>query len=387
MNRVLVIPPNDILRHPIPNRIYHIASRLSRKYEVMLLYYPKHPHAKDKLRDFPHIPVTYRGLGVKNLGIYYVVNAPSIYAALKKAVPQADTVIHANILPSLIATKLAKRYKKPAIYDYVDHYPESAAAYYKSDIAKFVVREGTFRIVYPALKDSTHIVVPSYGLRHFLKSIIDKPISVIPNGVDAEKFRPMDMAQARKAIGLDTENFTLLLQGSIDVWQEIEPVIYAVKKLNEKNIKVDIVIVGYSHGKYYYQKLMGMIKALQLQARIHTYPPQPYEKMPFFISATNALVAPFKKGLISYATPLKIIEALACGRPVLTTDITEFKIWFRKGLFIYNDIKSFMNNVKYLIQNWEDIEKILSENSAIIRKTHSWDTLANKYINILNTVI
>jgi len=32
--RLLLIPPNDLLRHPIPNRMFHIAKRLAKRHEI-----------------------------------------------------------------------------------------------------------------------------------------------------------------------------------------------------------------------------------------------------------------------------------------------------------------------------------------------------------------
>ena len=40
--KILLIPPNDLLRHPVPNRMYHIAKRLARNYDIYLLFYTKH---------------------------------------------------------------------------------------------------------------------------------------------------------------------------------------------------------------------------------------------------------------------------------------------------------------------------------------------------------
>gem|GEM_PF-5844087 len=50
----------------------------------------------------------------------------------------------------------------------------------------------------------------------------NKPIHIIPNGMGAELFKPLDQKIARKSLGLDTGYHLLLLQGSLDVWVDIE---------------------------------------------------------------------------------------------------------------------------------------------------------------------
>jgi hypothetical protein len=45
---------------------------------------------------------------VRNLGLYYMVNAAQIYGAIRQVLSseEIDVVLHANILPSLVAVKL-----------------------------------------------------------------------------------------------------------------------------------------------------------------------------------------------------------------------------------------------------------------------------------------
>jgi glycosyltransferase involved in cell wall biosynthesis len=68
---------------------------------------------------------------------------------------------------------------------------------------------------------------------------------------------------------------------------------------------------------------------------VYMYPAQPYERMPIFINSCDLVLAPVKKMLKNFATPLKIAEALACGVPVVTTNISEFKLWYRRGVYTY----------------------------------------------------
>jgi pantoate kinase len=48
--RLLLIPPNDLLRHPIPNRMFHVAKRLAKRHEIFLLSYTKHQLTGDTPR-------------------------------------------------------------------------------------------------------------------------------------------------------------------------------------------------------------------------------------------------------------------------------------------------------------------------------------------------
>ena len=234
--KLLLIPPNDLLRHPIPNRMFHIAKRLAKKHEIILLSYTKHPLASDEVRRaFAGLEISPgRPVPAKNLGLYYVMNAAQIHGAVKNVLENGvDAVIHANILPSLIATQLAKKLKIPAIYDYLDYFPESASAYYTK--GKWIVERGVWVITTRALRNSDVVIVPSYGIKAAIRKVIPHiPVYVIPNGVDAEVFKPIDQKTARKMLNLDTEYHLVLLQGSIDVWIDILQVLKAINKLRQQ---------------------------------------------------------------------------------------------------------------------------------------------------------
>jgi len=280
--KILLISPNDLLRHPVPNRMYHIAKRLARNHDIYLLSYTKHPLADGVRRKLKAIEVPIgKAVVTKNLGLYYVINSPQIYSSIKTVIKEegVDAVIHANILPSLIASKLARKLNVPNIYDFLDYFPESASAYYIR--WRSLVELGVRALIYPALRNSDAIVTPSLGLKKIVESMVpSKPVHVIPNGVDAELFRPLDRALARKSVGLDEDYYLLLLQGSLDVWINVVGIVKTLRKLC-KTMDVRLLVVGFSHAKYYYKLLLTYAKSYEVDKHIHIYPSQPYEKMPF----------------------------------------------------------------------------------------------------------
>lgn len=376
--RLLVIGPNDLLRHPIPNRLYHIAKYLSSKFDILFFSFPSHPHSVMKPRSAQVKEITYISIPVKDVGLYYIVNTPIFYSALKRIMSQVDLVLHGNIIPSYIVTNhLMIR----NIFDYMDHYPQSASAYYKNvkTLAEGVVSMLVSRII----KRANAVVVPSYTFAGIIRPYLryGVGIHVIPNGVDPHIFFPRDSKWARKELGIDFDGFLLLIQGSLDDWLDVNSIIDALKS----NEDWAVLLVGYSHGKYAYQRLMSKISSLGLTKRVIRLPTQPYEKMPLVISAANITLAPYKKIEKNYTTPLKIIESLACSRPVVTTSIPEFRIWFKKGVHYY-DSSNLTMVLKFVYENWESLVKDLIEYSIYIRKTFSWETLAEKYREIIETV-
>ena len=386
--KILLIPPNDLLRHPVPNRMYHIAKRLARNHDIYLLSYTKHPLADGVRRKLKAIEVPIgRAMATKNLGLYYVINSPQIYSSIKTVIKRegVDVIVHANILPSLIASKLAIKLNVPNVYDSLDYFPESASAYYIR--GRSLVELEVRTLICLALRSSDAIVTPSLGLKKVVESIVpSKPVYVIPNGVDAELFKPLDRALARKSIGLGEDYYLLLLQGSLDVWIDVMGVVKTLRKLH-KTMDVRLLVVGFSHAKYYYKLLLTYAKLYEVDKYIYAYPPQPYERMSLFINSSDVVFAPLKKMLMNFATPLKVAEALACGVPVITTNIAEFKVWYKQGVYTYSTYVELENTIKHLLNNLDEVRASLRGYSHSFRETFSWDRLAEKYKEILKAIV
>jgi len=388
---LLVIPPNDILRHPLPNRIYHIAKGLSKYFRIYLLSYKGHPLRSDrKLRDLDceEIEIEH-AFRTKNVGAYYLLNAPQILRSIAKALSERNisVVIHANILPSYIVSRMAKEAGIPTIYDFLDYFPESAAAYYSSRSLRFLSHSFVESIVKRSLRMSTKIVTVSYTFKKLIESLINRRennIEIIPNGIDHRLFRPMPTDVARKKTGLSDYERIILYYGSLDVWIDFSTLLGSVKGRDD----LVLVLIGASHNSDAMKKLKYLIKKLGLEEKVIMIPPQPYERIPLFINSADLVLAPYKRVIKNYVTPLKIAETLACGKPVITQNIGEFKLWFsEKNVFYYNnfaEVKGIINNI---LDNYEAVTQDAEVIADRVRKKFSWDNLVKKYLRVMEGLL
>ncbi len=390
---VLIIPPNDLLRHPIPNRLYHIGKRLARKHNIYLLSYPGHPIAgQRKIRYMNCSEVSFRPLiCTNNLGFYYVANTLHIKKAITALVAKVniDLIIHANILPSYITLKIAQDQGIPSIYDYLDHFPESASMYYVNRFIRKLSYGFVFWLVRQNLKMSTHIVTVSRTLHNFILRFVRNKgkVTVIPNGVDSELFKPIPTKIARKKIGLIGYDYILLYYGSVDMWLDLEVLLKVVNDLQRMMGKIVLVILGISHNVAIRSRLNDFIIKHNLHKNVLFLPAQPYEKIPLYVNASDIILAPYKKVAKNYVTPLKILEALACAKPVITSDISEFKLWFHDmPVNFYQNANEIKKIIISLLRSYDTYKQELNRASKEIRSRFSWDKIADIYEELMKSL-
>jgi len=140
-------------------------------------------------------------------------------------------------------------------------------------------------------------------------------IYVIPNGVDTERFRPQDKAEARRRLDLPEDVKLLVLVGHLKPTKGHGELVRALAKLPED---VHAVLVGGQVERINYRDRLGaLIDELGLAGRVRLDGPQPYERIPTYLAAADVgVLASHREGC-----PNVVLEALASGRPVVATDV------------------------------------------------------------------
>lgn len=370
---ILVVPPNDLLRHPIPNRLFHLFSRLADRHTVNLLAYPGHPLAKQsKMRDASIREITFKPIPSRNLSLYYFLNYGMMHSSLERFIDEMDIVVHANILPSRIVTSMCSKKSIPSIYDYVDHFPESAASYYKSSLMNHLVIAFVTKITKENFSRSTAGVTPTHGLKAILEKLNDtKPIFVIPNGFDESKFKPYPRQQARDRLGLSSKDRLVLFFGSWDTWFDQEAMLRLTRTTSCK-----LVVTGTSHSsnaRRSLDSLRARTKNLIFLGNISD------DLVPIVVNSCDLVFAPYRMMTKNLAVPVKILESLGCAVPVVTTAIPEFRRWFGDLLLYYRSEGEAEDAIRKAFANNDELKSQIASHREQLVNQFSWSNLANDY--------
>jgi glycosyltransferase involved in cell wall biosynthesis len=136
-------------------------------------------------------------------------------------------------------------------------------------------------------------------------------IDVVPNGIDKEAFRPRDRGEARRALGLPDDRPIVLYVGHLSREKGAHDLLTAFRALNI-SLGATLVMVGDGAGA---AACRALAEKLDVPARF--VGAQPHESIPTWLAACDLLALPsWNEGM-----PNVVVEALACGRPVVATNV------------------------------------------------------------------
>ncbi|RRQ22833.1 glycosyltransferase [Thiohalobacter thiocyanaticus] len=171
-----------------------------------------------------------------------------------------------------------------------------------------------------ALRGADHIISVSESLRQVAigLGIAPERITVVGNGVDAAKFQPVDRARARRDLGLPAQAQVLVTVGGLCERKGFHRVIEQLPQLCERFPDLHYLVVGGPSAEGdWTDRLKSQAAELGLEARVHFLGSLPPERLKGVLSAADVFVlATRNEGWANV-----ILEAMACGLPVVATDV------------------------------------------------------------------
>jgi D-inositol-3-phosphate glycosyltransferase len=155
-------------------------------------------------------------------------------------------------------------------------------------------------------------------------------ISVIPCGVNMDLFRLYDKTESRRRLGLGDEKIMVFV-GRIDPLKGIDRLLEAIPLLRENDKSRLIIIGGDSGSKAEMERLGNYARILGINDRVTFQGSVKQDVLPYYYSAADVCVVP------SYYESFGLVplEALACGTPVVATDVGDLKHIVRQGVTGY----------------------------------------------------
>jgi D-inositol-3-phosphate glycosyltransferase len=151
-------------------------------------------------------------------------------------------------------------------------------------------------------------------------------IGVVPCGVNMDLFRPADRTAARQELRLTDEKI-LLFVGRIDPLKGIDRLLKALPLLPSREGLKLVIIGGDENSRPEINKLKKLAGELKIRDSVRFEGLIKHERLPHYYSAADVCIVP------SYyeSFGLVALESLACGTPVVATDVGDMKNIIRSG--------------------------------------------------------
>ncbi len=204
----------------------------------------------------------------------------------------------------------------PFVLEVRDLWPESLAAVGVGTANSFLHRT-LGRIAGFLYRKAEHIVVVTPAFREHLTRVWKVPapeISVVQNGVETGLFSPRNRdVELREQLNANGR-FVVSFIGTIGLAHGLETVIAAAERLGSVAPDVMFMLLGEGADR---ERIAGLAKAKNLR-NLCFVGQQPRERIPAYIAASDAcLVALRKSEVFETVIPTKMLEFMACARPVI----------------------------------------------------------------------
>jgi glycosyltransferase involved in cell wall biosynthesis len=327
-------------------------------------------------RSSPHVayPVTL---------LLLILRAWRVMARLR---PSVVILAHPSYLCGLAGGIAAKLLRLPVLLDYPDAWtplacetarldPESLVGRSLALIERFVAR----------LADGVTAV--SEGVAAYARTIgVRAVINVIPNGVDTRLFDPSryDAGKVRRAMGLSADEVVLVCAGRMDAWSGAEILSDRFSAIFRKFQCVRLLILGDGpivdgltrQGNESMNKGMIFLPAVA------------HEEVPKVIAASDIGLVLFRRTRATeYCIPIRILEYLALGKPVICSPLTGVRSVVCGGVIYSEDdsIESFLRSVEILLQQ-ESLRVQLASEARGVALSLDWEVLSEAFAKAVQAV-
>jgi glycosyltransferase involved in cell wall biosynthesis len=171
-----------------------------------------------------------------------------------------------------------------------------------------------------AVRASDAVVALTPGLRRMLVSrygVSPARVAIVPSGTDVRHFVPADAVDCRRRLGLPPGGFVAGFVGLCYRHQGVPTLLEAIARLRGSVDGLAGLIVGDGVMRAAWEaraRALGLADVVRFPGQI------PYRDVPAWLAAMDVVVAPFT-GDRGETSPFKVLDAMACARPVVASDL------------------------------------------------------------------
>ncbi|MDD2285997.1 MAG: glycosyltransferase family 4 protein [Paludibacter sp.] len=232
---------------------------------------------------------------------------------------------------------------------------------------------------FPHIKAAAEIIALTNEMATRFGKELGKIPAVIPNGVDLERFYPAQIDEKKISISP-----VILTLSRIDNKKGLEYAIESMTKIHAKFPTAKLQIVG--EGEYR-KELENLAEKNTLSATVEFTGLVPNSEVPNYLRNADLFLLPsLYEGL-----PLTLLEAMACGLPIISTPVSiapEIIATWKNGYIIpFKSPDAISKSVIDLLSNPDKRRQCAENSNRAAKETLSWEKVAKKYTELYQLIL
>ena len=238
---------------------------------------------------------------------------------------------------------------------------------------------------YRLLKDASRVIAVTKMEAEQYKSmgVGEEKIEIVPNGIDLSEFDNLpERGEFRAKYGFSADQRIILYLGRIHKIKGLDLLVNAFAGLSKPLNDITLVIVGPDDG--YLPSLKKLIADLEISARVlFTGPLYGQEKLKAYVDA-DVYVLPS----IYETFPLTVLEAWACGTPVVVTDRCGIAdvIDGQAGLVIPYDKEQLQHALLHVLDDDKIRLRFAEKGKLLVREKFNCEKIAEQIEDIYQSI-
>lgn len=216
-----------------------------------------------------------------------------------------------------------------------------------------------------------------------IKTLKIKNSYCVPNGSDKELFSPQ---KRDETLYKDRKNhFKVIWSGSSDYpWQGVDIILQVAKKIYPLDKEIIFILITKEKNLDQYKPIPGNVVLMDEKSYL--------DLPPYIASADAGLCLYHDRGLNGkfYFSPLKLFDYMACGLPVIATNVGQISEVIedgRNGVLVNNGPDEVIDSILSLKNNPEKTKQLGSEARRDIVNYYNWDRVGEETEKIIKSLV
>jgi glycosyltransferase involved in cell wall biosynthesis len=228
------------------------------------------------------------------------------------------------------------------------------------------------------------VVTLTEGLKEIIikrYNVSDDNVYVFESGTNTEHCKPMDVANCRKRFFIDEKKQCIVFIGVLYEHQGLGTLIDAAPEILSKYPDTVFLIGG---GGPMAELLQRKVEERKIESSFKFLGVIAYDDLSIFLNTADICVAPFVKSR-GEASPLKLFDYMACGKPVVCSDIPSINYLTKQNCGVVaippDNSHALATSIIDLLDDDLSRGKMGQLARKYVEKYNSWETITSQLIN------